>query len=54
MYNQNIELIDISENSVLQMMDDTSYLAEKCNAEHFASAAVAVRGSNVLADNIEF
>ena len=46
--------VDMSEDDVIQMMDDTSQLVAKHNVEQLTSAAVAAQGSNALADNVEF
>ena len=48
------ELINISENDIMQMPDDTSQLIAKHNINQLSSAAIAAQGSNVLSNNVEF
>ncbi|MBP3916489.1 hypothetical protein [Clostridium sp.] len=48
------DLMNISENDVLEMMNDTSQLLAQFNANELSSAAIAAQGSNALTDNIEF
>lgn len=48
------DLINISENDIMQMLDDTSQLIAKHNINQLSSAAIAAQGSNVLSNNVEF
>lgn len=48
------DLINISENDIIQMLDDTSQLIAKHNINQLSSAAIAAQGSNLLSNNVEF
>lgn len=48
------QLVNISESEILHMLDETSQLVVKHNANQLSSAAVAAQGSNALSDNVEF
>lgn len=48
------ELADVSDDDVIQMMNDTSQLVAKHNVDYLAPAAVAAQGSNALTNNVEF
>ena len=48
------ELINFSEDEIMEMLNDTSQLVSKYNTNKLSSAAVAAQGSNALANNVEF
>lgn len=48
------EIIDISENDILQMFDDTSQLIAAENASQLSLAAEAAKESNALTNDVEF
>lgn len=48
------DLINISENDIMQMLDDTSQLIAKHNINQLSSTAIAAQGSNSLSNNVEF
>jgi len=48
------ELINISENEMMEMLNETSQLVVKNRANQLSSAAVAAQGSNTLSNNVEF
>ena len=47
-------LINISENDIMHMMNDTSNLVAKHNVAQLSSAAVAAQESAALSNNVEF
>lgn len=49
-----MEIMNVSENDILQMFDDTSQLIAAENASQLSLAAEAAKESNALADNVEF
>ena len=48
------DLMNISENDVLEMMNDTSQLLAQFNANELSSAAIAAQNSNTLTNDVEF
>ncbi|WP_195454926.1 hypothetical protein [Turicibacter sanguinis] len=48
------EIIDFSENEMMQMLSETSELVGKHNANQLSAAAVAAQGSNALSNSVEF
>ncbi len=48
------ELANVSDDDVIQMMNDTSQLVARQNVNYLSSAAVADQGSNALTNNVEF
>lgn len=54
MDNFNHELENISDDDVMQMMNDTSQLVARHNVDYLASVAVANQTSNALTNNVEF
>lgn len=54
MKKDNNELMNISENDILEMMNDTSQLIAQLNVDELSSAAIAVQGSNALTNDVEF
>ncbi|TBL79091.1 hypothetical protein [Paenibacillus thalictri] len=48
------ESINISENEMIDMLNETSKLVVRHNFNQLSSAAVAVQGSNSLSNNVEF
>lgn len=54
MEKDNKELMNISENDILEMMNDTSQLIAQLNVDELSSAAIAAQGSNALANDVEF
>lgn len=48
------ELVNISENEMIEMLNETSQLVVKNNTNQLASAAIAAQGSNTLSNNVEF
>lgn len=48
------ELINFSEDEIMEMLNDTSQLVSKYNTNKLSAAAVAAQGSNALANNVEF
>ena len=51
---RNVDLIDISENDILNMVSDTSSLLERYHTDNMTSAAMAAKNSNALANKVEF
>lgn len=52
--NKQTDLANISENTVLEMINDTSQLIAEHNTNQLSSAAVAAQNSNALANKVEF
>ena len=48
------EMIDFSEDEMVQMLNEVSQLVGKHNAIQLSSAAIAAKESNALANNVEF
>lgn len=44
----------MSEDAIMQMMDDTSRLVAKHNVEQLSASAIAAQSSNALTNNVEF
>ena len=54
MKKDNKDLMNISENDVLEMINDTSQLLAQFNANELSSAAIAAQNSNALTNDVEF
>lgn len=48
------EIMNISKDDMLQMMDDTSQFITKSSVDQFAASMAAAQASNSLTDNVEF
>lgn len=48
------ELMNLSEDDIMKIFDDTSQLVAKHNMKQLSTAAVAARESNALSNNVEF
>lgn len=54
MEKDNKELMNISEDDILEMMNDTSQLIAQFNIDELSSAAIAAKGSSTLTNEVEF
>ena len=54
MEKDNKELINFSENDILEMMNDTSQLIAQFKIDELSSAAIVAQGSSALTNDVEF